>query len=125
MRDFCNKEIEMAKTVCISGGFDPLHVGHLRMIRAAKSIAGAGGKMIVILKNTIDPIWFHNQVEELDFMLNPDSGAGYDLFKPNLEVFDTSTAEGKRDKRRVTNRTGKPVSSSTSESRYSGRPNRY
>ena len=82
-------------------------------------------KMIVILKNTIDPIWFHNQVEELDFMLNPDSGAGYDLFKPNLEVFDTSTAEGKRDKRRVTNRTGKPVSSSTSESRYSGRPNRY
>ena len=82
------------------------------------------GKMIVMLKNTIDPIWFHNQVEELDFMLNPDSGAGYDLFKPNLEIFDTSTAEGKRDKRRITNRAGKPVSSSTSASNYSGRSNR-
>jgi|TARA_R110000824_G_scaffold103358_4_gene245527 D-beta-D-heptose 7-phosphate kinase/D-beta-D-heptose 1-phosphate adenosyltransferase len=39
------------RTVCISGGFDPLHVGHLRMIRAAKSIAGAGGKLVVILNS--------------------------------------------------------------------------
>ena len=61
-------------------------------------------KMIVILKNTIDPIWFHNQIEELDFILNPDSGAGYDLFKPNLELLDTSSSEGKVDRRRTTNR---------------------
>ncbi len=41
----------MAKTVCISGGFDPVHVGHLRMIRAAKNIAGANGKLIIILNS--------------------------------------------------------------------------
>ena len=41
----------MAKTVCISGGFDPVHVGHLRMIRSAKRIAGASGKLVVILNS--------------------------------------------------------------------------
>jgi cytidyltransferase-like protein len=41
----------MAKTVCISGGFDPVHVGHLRMIRAAKRIAGVDGRLIIILNS--------------------------------------------------------------------------
>lgn len=41
----------MTKTVCISGGFDPVHVGHLRMIRAAKRLAGVDGKLIVILNS--------------------------------------------------------------------------
>ena len=41
----------MAKTVCISGGFDPVHVGHLRMIRAAKKVSGVTGKLIVILNS--------------------------------------------------------------------------
>tara|TARA_A100001015_G_scaffold69395_1_gene76861 strand:+ start:231 stop:980 length:750 start_codon:yes stop_codon:yes gene_type:complete len=35
-------------TVVISGGFDPIHVGHLRMIEEAKNI---GDRLIVILNN--------------------------------------------------------------------------
>ena len=35
-------------TVAVSGGFDPLHVGHLWMIRDAKSL---GDELIVILNN--------------------------------------------------------------------------
>lgn len=36
------------KTVCVSGGFDPVHVGHLRMFKKAKEL---GDKLIVILNN--------------------------------------------------------------------------
>ena len=35
------------KTVAVSGGFDPIHVGHVRMIREASKL----GKVIVILNN--------------------------------------------------------------------------
>ena len=38
------------KTVCISGGFDPLHVGHLRMIIEASGLA-QGGRLVVILNS--------------------------------------------------------------------------
>ena len=38
------------KTVCISGGFDPLHVGHLRMIIEA-SVLAQGGRLVVILNS--------------------------------------------------------------------------
>lgn len=37
----------MEKIVCVSGGFDPLHVGHLEMFRAA----AAHGKLVVILNS--------------------------------------------------------------------------
>ena len=35
------------ETVCISGGFDPVHVGHLRMIREAAKL----GRLIIILNS--------------------------------------------------------------------------
>ncbi|MFC1946294.1 adenylyltransferase/cytidyltransferase family protein [Chloroflexota bacterium] len=35
------------KIVTVSGGFDPVHVGHVRMIRGASKL----GKLIVILNN--------------------------------------------------------------------------
>ncbi len=35
-------------TVAVSGGFDPVHVGHLRLIRAA---AGLGDRLVVILNS--------------------------------------------------------------------------
>ena len=35
-------------TVSVSGGFDPIHIGHIRMFRDAKAL---GDKLIVILNN--------------------------------------------------------------------------
>ena len=35
------------KTVTVSGGFDPVHIGHVRMIREASKL----GKLIVLLNN--------------------------------------------------------------------------
>ena len=35
-------------TVAVSGGFDPLHIGHVKLIREAKAL---GNRLIVILNN--------------------------------------------------------------------------
>jgi len=37
----------MIKTICISGGFDPVHIGHLRMIREAAQF----GRLTVIVNS--------------------------------------------------------------------------
>lgn len=37
-----------AKIVAVSGGFDPVHIGHVRMFEAAKKL---GDKLVVILNN--------------------------------------------------------------------------
>jgi D-beta-D-heptose 7-phosphate kinase/D-beta-D-heptose 1-phosphate adenosyltransferase len=37
-----------AKTVAVSGGFDPVHVGHVRMFEAAKAL---GDRLVVIVNN--------------------------------------------------------------------------
>lgn len=37
--------------ICISGYFDPLHVGHLEYIRKSKELAGQDGKLTVIVNN--------------------------------------------------------------------------
>ena len=38
----------MKKVVCVSGGFDPIHVGHVRMIQEA---AALGDELVVIINN--------------------------------------------------------------------------
>lgn len=38
----------MAKIVCVSGGFDPIHVGHVRLIQEA---AALGDELVVIINN--------------------------------------------------------------------------
>lgn len=38
----------MAKTVVVSGGFDPLHIGHVEMMKEAKAL---GDKLIVVINN--------------------------------------------------------------------------
>lgn len=35
-------------TVAVSGGFDPVHIGHIELLREAKKL---GGKLVVILNN--------------------------------------------------------------------------
>lgn len=37
--------------VAVSGGFDPVHIGHVRMVNEAKQLAGPNGKLVVILNN--------------------------------------------------------------------------
>ena len=39
----------MTKLAIVSGGFDPLHSGHVEMINRASRIVGNGGGVIVIL----------------------------------------------------------------------------
>lgn len=39
------------KTICVSGYFDPLHVGHLEYLQHAKDVVGDRGKLVVIVNN--------------------------------------------------------------------------
>lgn len=41
-------ELQEPKLVVVSGGFDPIHIGHIRMITEAKKF---GDKLIVIINN--------------------------------------------------------------------------
>ena len=43
-----NKKIKKQIVVAVSGGWDPLHVGHVRLFNAAKKL---GDKLVVILNN--------------------------------------------------------------------------
>ena len=36
------------KTVCVSGGFDPIHIGHVRLFKEAKKL---GDNLVVIVNN--------------------------------------------------------------------------
>ncbi len=38
----------MVKTVAVSGGFDPIHIGHVRLINEAKAL---GERLVVIVNN--------------------------------------------------------------------------
>ena len=39
------------KTIAVSGGFDPIHIGHVRLFKATKDMVGETGKLIVILNS--------------------------------------------------------------------------
>jgi D-beta-D-heptose 7-phosphate kinase/D-beta-D-heptose 1-phosphate adenosyltransferase len=41
----------IAKTIAVSGGFDPIHVGHLNMFEQAKELVGPSGKLIVFVNS--------------------------------------------------------------------------
>ena len=42
------KEKKSKKVVAVSGGFDPIHIGHVRMFQEAKAL---GDELVVILNN--------------------------------------------------------------------------
>ncbi len=50
IKNTVNKKAK-SQVVAVSGGFDPVHVGHVRMVNEAKKLAGPNGKLIVILNN--------------------------------------------------------------------------
>jgi cytidyltransferase-like protein len=39
------------KTIAVSGGFDPIHIGHLNMFEHAKELVGNEGKLIVFVNS--------------------------------------------------------------------------
>jgi len=43
-----NNVLSNKKTVAVSGGFDPIHIGHIRLFQEARNL---GGKLVVILNN--------------------------------------------------------------------------
>ncbi len=43
-----NKSVKKPVVVAVSGGFDPIHIGHVRMFEEAKKL---GDKLVVILNN--------------------------------------------------------------------------
>lgn len=43
-----NKNKKSKKVVLVSGGFDPVHIGHVRMFREAKAL---GDELVVVLNN--------------------------------------------------------------------------
>ncbi len=47
-KNFKDKKKRKEIVVAVSGGFDPLHIGHLQMIKEAKEL---GDKLVVILNN--------------------------------------------------------------------------
>jgi D-beta-D-heptose 7-phosphate kinase/D-beta-D-heptose 1-phosphate adenosyltransferase len=49
MQDTENTMNGKGKVVVVSGGFDPVHIGHVRMFQEAKNLAGEEGKLIVVL----------------------------------------------------------------------------
>ncbi len=45
------KDVYEGKTIAVSGGFDPLHGGHLDMFEEAKKIVGPTGKLVVFVNS--------------------------------------------------------------------------
>ena len=41
----------LGRTIAVSGGFDPLHVGHLEMFKSAKKLVGEGGKLVIFVNS--------------------------------------------------------------------------
>ena len=48
MKKNLNKKGHADRWVAVSGGFDPLHIGHVRMFKEAKKL---GDKLVVIINN--------------------------------------------------------------------------
>lgn len=48
LREHLSDQDTELKIVAVSGGFDPIHIGHIRYIQAAAKIAGENGVLVVI-----------------------------------------------------------------------------
>lgn len=43
----------LGKTIAVSGGFDPIHVGHLDMLKSAKKLVGQEGRLVVFINSDV------------------------------------------------------------------------
>ncbi len=51
LRDWLNSYHATSKVIATSGGFDPLHIGHVRCIQGAAKLKEQGDKLIVIVND--------------------------------------------------------------------------
>lgn len=79
------------KIVAVSGGFDPVHCGHVRMFKAAKSL---GDRLVVILNNDN---WL-NMKKGYTFMPESERREILESIKYVDEVYVTEHVEGDTDK---------------------------
>ena len=90
-----NKKIN--KTVVVSGGFDPIHIGHIRLFKEAKKL---GDELVVILNNDN---WFgikgrklfmpENERKEIIEALKVVDRVILTKHKPSKKIFDRTTKE--------------------------------
>jgi D-beta-D-heptose 7-phosphate kinase/D-beta-D-heptose 1-phosphate adenosyltransferase len=78
------------KTVAVSGGFDPIHIGHVRLINEAKKL---GEKLIVIVNNDN---WLRKK-KGYNFMNENDRAEIIQNLKSVDEVILTSHEENTKD----------------------------
>ena len=78
------------KTVAVSGGFDPIHVGHIRLINEAKKL---GDKLIVIINNDN---WLRAK-KKYNFMHEQDRAEIISNLKSVDEVILTNHEENTKD----------------------------
>mgnify|MGYP001591670219 CR=1 FL=1 len=77
-------------TVAVSGGFDPIHIGHVRMIQEAKKL---GDKLVVIMNNDN---WLRHK-KGYAFMSEMERKEILESIKGVDEVFVTEHEEGTLD----------------------------
>lgn len=76
--------------VAVSGGFDPIHIGHVRLMKEAKKL---GDKLIVILNNDN---WFSVKGKNV-FMNEKDRKEIIESLTPVDEVYITKHEKGTKD----------------------------
>src|SRR5258708_18227527 len=77
-------------TVAVSGGFDPIHVGHVRMFERARSL---GDRMVVILNNDN---WLHKKKRHI-FMPDRERKEVIEALAAVDEVFVTKHPKNPKD----------------------------
>jgi D-beta-D-heptose 7-phosphate kinase/D-beta-D-heptose 1-phosphate adenosyltransferase len=78
------------KIIVVSGGFDPVHIGHVRMFEEAKALVGEAGTLIVVLNNDN---WLRDK-KGRGFMSESDRKELIESLRAVDEVFITDHAPG-------------------------------
>lgn len=85
------RKVRRAKVVAVSGGFDPIHIGHVRMIREARAL---GERLVVIMNNDA---WLMNK-KGFVFMPEAERKEVLEAIAGVDEVVVTDHARGEKDR---------------------------